>query len=259
MEGLSEKERKQVEIFKSRGFRSPVDQNRHDRMKRDEERWIGTISRKMGWSATRIAGILGRNWRTVEKAIERNETLRQTAVTHLVIGPPRNKAVNDGLNVARFASVAVSADGTEAKGCWGWVKVLPSGPSLPLHWRETPFEEEQTEGSRIFIPPKRAAVLDLAFAIPYPQVKQVIQDAEPCQVVPTFIPGATRGSPPWHGEGCWLARPSALQNPDPRLEAYLAPGQYRIEVTVGSERRNGDSHEFTLSSPAVWSELRIFD
>ena len=50
-----------------------------------------------------------------------------------------------------------------------------------------------------------------------------------------------------------------MENPDPRLEAFLSPGQYRIEVTTGCDNGKGDSREFILKSPSSWHELHIGD
>jgi hypothetical protein len=259
IEGLSEETQEQAKIFKSRGSKSPVDRKRHDRPKPDERRWIRTISKKWGWSPTRIGGVIDRDWRTVKGVIESGESHQRAVVPHLVIGSPRNRILTDGLDAAKFASVVVTANGVEAKGCWGWVKVLPSGPSIPLHWRETPFEEEQTQASRIFIRTESAAELDIAFALPPERVTGISERRYPCQEVPVFLQRMTQLRPQWRGEGCWLARPSAMENPDPRLEAFLPPGQYRIEVTTGCDNGKGDSREFILKSPSSWNELVIVD
>jgi hypothetical protein len=259
IEELPEKAQEQARIFKSRGFRSPSDRKRHDRLKPDERLWIRTISKKLGWSPKRIGGVIDRDWRTVKEVIESGEPSRRAVVPHLVIGSPWNRILTDGLDEAKFATVKVTCHGIEAKGCWGWVRVLPSEPSLPLHWRESSFKEEQTQASRIFIRPESAAELDVAFALPYRRVAEIPERRYPCQEVPVFVEGSTQLRPQWRGEGCWLARPSALENPDPRLEAYLSPGQYRIEVTTGCENGKGDSREFTLESATSWHELVIVD
>ena len=129
-------------------------------------------------------------------------------------------------------------------------------PSLPLHWRGIVFVSEQTNASQIVIPPEKAANLNVAVAFPSRKVIELYPQAEPCPEVPAFFIGST-GQPPWHGEGCWLAQPSALNNPDPRLEAYLIPGEYNIKVSVGCEDGKGDSREFILRSPASWEELTL--
>jgi hypothetical protein len=50
-----------------------------------------------------------------------------------------------------------------------------------------------------------------------------------------------------------------MENLDPRLEAFLSPGQYKIEVTTGCDNGKGDSRKFTLNSPSSWHELVIVD
>jgi hypothetical protein len=258
IEDLPEQAQGQARIFKSRGSKSPVDGKRHDRLKPDERRWIRTISKRLGWSFARIGSAIDRDWRVVKKVIESAEP-RHLAVPHLVIGPLRNRILTDGIDEAKFATAAVTTNGIEAKGCWGWVKVLPSGPSMPLHWRETPFEEEQTQASRIFIRTESAGELDIAFALPPDRVTGISERRYPCKEVPVFLQRMTQLRPQWRGEGCWLARPSAMENPDPRLEAFLSPGQYRIEVTTGCENGKGDSRKFTLESPSSWRELVVVD
>ncbi|MBI4298633.1 MAG: hypothetical protein HY666_02620 [Chloroflexi bacterium] len=62
---------------------------------------------------------------------------------------------------------------------------------------------------------------------------------------------------PWSGEGCWLAQPVALYDPDPRLDAYRLPGEYRIKVTVECASGEGDSQEFILVSPDSWEGLQL--
>lgn len=61
----------------------------------------------------------------------------------------------------------------------------------------------------------------------------------------------------WSGEGCWLAQPLALDSPDPSLDAYLKPGEYRIKIEVGCEGGEGDNAEFFLKSPMSWKDLAL--
>ena len=103
------------------------------------------------------------------------------------------------------------------------------------------------------------AILDVAFALLYPRVTRISQRAAPCQEVPCFFEGPARQPPLWQGQGCWLARLSALENPNPHLEAYLAPGEHMIRVTVGCEKGKESSREFTLKSPALWRDLAIVE
>jgi hypothetical protein len=48
-----------------------------------------------------------------------------------------------------------------------------------------------------------------------------------------------------------------MENPDPRLEAYLTPGEYIIKTSVGCVGGKGDSQEFTLTSPVSWEGLSL--
>lgn len=256
-ERLIKKTSDQAIKFKSRKTMGHEDDKRHDLVEPDEQKWMWTAKNKLDWSYTKIGGVFKRDWRTVKKAIENYKTTSRIIVPSLCIGSPRNTLFTDRLDFARFAFVEVSTGSDiEAKGCWGWVKVLPSGPSLPLHWRGTVFTAEQTNTSRIIILPDTVANLNVAVALPSRKIIEMSLQAEPCPEVPVFFTGSTQ-QPPWHGEGCWLAQPSALNNPDPRLEAYLTPGVYNISVSVGCEGGKGDSREFILYSPASWEELAL--
>jgi hypothetical protein len=257
-EELTKRIEEKAKVIRSRANRSLNDGKRHDQFERDEIKWMRIARRKLDWSYRKIGAVFLRDWRTVKKRVDGDQVRRRTAGPRLVIGNHVNCFLTDGLDFARFASVQVSASGVEARGCWGWVRVLPSGPTMPLHWRETPFKEEQTEASRIFIRPEAAAVLDVAFSVPLPATKAVPQNAAPCQEVPAFFAGPGRGHIPWRGQGCWLARPSALENPRPGLEAYLSPGKHTIEVSVGPGRGKGDVRRFTLVSPKSWEKLSLY-
>ena len=216
-----------------------------------------TARSRLGWVDTKIGSVFDRDPRTVKSAIESYKPARRDIVPGLRIGLPRNTILTDKVDMARFASVEIPAvSGIEAKGCWGWVKVLPSGPSLPLHWRGTPFTGEQTNASRIIIRPDKSANLDVAVALPTRKTVEMSLQAEPCPEVPAFFTGSTPQLP-WHGEGCWLAQPSTLENPDPRSEAYLTPGEYNINVSVGCEGGKGDSRDFILHSPVSWEGLAL--
>jgi len=72
-----------------------------------------------------------------------------------------------------------------------------------------------------------------------------------------FLPNSRYGEQTWSGEGCWLAQPLALYNPTPKLESYLPPGEYRINVRVGCEAGIGDNREFILRSPILWEKLAL--
>lgn len=254
---LTKKISDKAKILKSRANIGREDMKRHDLIRLDEQKMMRVAYNQLGWSFAKIGSIFSRDPRTVRRAILSYEATSSIIVPSLCIGSPRTTLFTDRLDLARFASVEVSAaSGIEAKGCWGWVKVLPSGPSLPLHGGGTAFTAEQTNTSRIIIRPEKAANLNVAVAMPSRKVIEMSLQAEPCREVPVFFTSSTQ-QPPWHGEGCWLAQPSALDNPDPRLEAYLTPGVYNINVSVGCEDGEGDSREFILQSPDSWEGLAL--
>jgi hypothetical protein len=178
-----------------------------------------------------------------------------TACLH--IGAPSVDVYSDGIYVARYASVEITATTLEAKECWAWVDVIPTGPSLPLHWVGTPYTSEETTTARIMIRPEKPARLDVAVSIPPTNraSADLYRDALPCGDVAIFLPGGH----PWNGEGCWLAQPLALDNPDLRLEAYLVPGDYKLRIQVGCDNGEGDSKEFILHSTSSWENLAIIN
>jgi hypothetical protein len=181
--------------------------------------------------------------------------IQESANACLHIGAPSADVYSDGIYVAKYASIEVAAANLEARDCWAWADVIPSGPSFPLHWAGTPHTSEETTAARIMIRHERPARLDVAVALPPPDraSADLYPDALRCGEVAIFLPGGH----PWNGEGCWLAQPLALDNPDPSLEAYLAPGDYRIRIRVGCDNGEGDSKEFVLHSTSSWDTLSL--
>ena len=118
--------------------------------------------------------------------------------------------------------------------CWARVEVLPSGPSLSLHWAGRLYSPEESSAQRIPIFPKEPVRLDIAFALPPPAAvlsPSVSKGAAMSgQVTVMRFGGDVRhvSKRRWSGEGCWLAQPVALYNPDSRLESYMKPGVHTI-------------------------------
>ena len=73
--------------------------------------------------------------------------------------------------------------------------------------------------------------------------------------VPMYVGGPYK--PIWNGEGCWLAQTVALYELDPGLESYLSLGEYRIVVTIGCDKGQGDSGTYMITSPTSWEGLHI--
>jgi hypothetical protein len=166
--------------FKRRAVISPNDDKRHDSVKQDEKKTMWEAYDRLGWSWAKISSVFDRDWRTVEQAIESYKITSNIVVPSICIRSPFNTIFTDRLDYAKFASVEVSiTSGIEAKGCWGLVKVLPSGPSLYLHWRGNPFTSEQTDVSRIIIRPEIAAYLNVAVALPSNNVIEMSLKAKP--------------------------------------------------------------------------------
>jgi len=166
---------------------------------------------------------------------------------------------SDGISTARYAAISVTLVNTmEVKDCWAWVDVLPNGHSFPLHWLGTPFTAEETSAPRVIINSKKSAGLIVAFALPpYGRAANYFKHANVSGEVPMYVPSSRLEEQIWNGEGCWLAQPLALYNPTPKLEAFLSPGEYRINVRVGCDTGEGDNREFILQSPMSWEELGL--
>lgn len=197
------------------------------------------------------------DWLQVEET--RLVDTSESNAPRLRILPPSVDIWTDNVSIARYATIEVAAiSEAEARDCWAWVKVMPQGPSLPLHWAGTPCTAEEASSPRVIINPSKPARLDVAVALP-PSGKALsnFEHAKVCGEVPMYIPISRYGEQTWNGEGCWLAQPLALYNPAPELESFLLPGEYRIEVRVGCEVGEGDSREFILRSPISWEEFAL--
>jgi hypothetical protein len=187
-----------------------------------------------------------------------NRNVIKKALTSLRLGSPSVNIFTDGISVARYATIEVVAiNKLEAKNCWARVQTLPKGNLFPLHWAGTPYTSEETTAPRITIQLEIPARLDVAVALPTPgKAVGLLQDTTFSGEVAMFLPSLHEGSA-WNGQGCWLAQPLALNNPNPRLQSYLKPSSYRIKVTVGCENGEGDNKEFILQSPASWEGLTL--
>ena len=165
----------------------------------------------------------------------------------------------DGVSMARYATLEVAAiSKVEARDCWAWVDVLPRGSSLPLHWSGTSYTAEEASAPRVIINPAKPARLDVAVALPTPgKAVAHYPDAIVSGNIASLFSSSRYEETAWNGEGCWLAQPLALYNPDPNLEAFLPPGEYTIKIRVGCESGKGDNRDFILRSPISWEELAL--
>lgn len=170
----------------------------------------------------------------------------------------------DRERIARYATVGVAAvSKVEALDCRAWVEVLAPRRSLPLHWAGTQLSPDEATAPRLTINPQKPARLDVAFALPTPGLaarhlpyqNSVMSGQVPVVRFPSEV--GRIGAASWDGKGCWLAQPAALYNPDPRLDAYLLPGEYRIKIAVECRGGEGDEGEFILVSPQSWEGLQL--
>lgn len=58
-------------------------------------------------------------------------------------------------------------------------------------------------------------------------------------------------------KGSWIAIPIALSVPSEANQAYLPPGNYKVEISVKCENGVGDTKIFAIKSPENWNELDI--
>jgi hypothetical protein len=179
-------------------------------------------------------------------------------VAHLNIGSPRVDTITDGIAVARYAAVQVINESEiEAKDCWAWVEVLGRGISFPLHFRGTDVTAAETDAPRINISPEKPALLDVMVALPPPgripasRPKNSITSGDVAMYVTGYF------APPWNGQGCWLAQPLALYNPQPDLESFLLPGKYKLELKVGCANGPTIVAKYVIRSPMSWEDLDI--
>jgi hypothetical protein len=178
---------------------------------------------------------------------------------HLRLLCPSVGYFTDSAYMAICATVAIAdVSKVEASGCQGWIKLFSTGKSFPLQWVGLRFTSEEFNAPQVTINPAMPAHLYIAVALQSPGQEVVSRpDARIVGEVASYFAGSRGGEALWDGKGCWLAQPLALDNPDPRLESYLPPGDYRIRVTVECEGGEGDSAEFILTSPISWEGLAL--
>ena len=152
----------------------------------------------------------------------------------------------------------------EATESAAWAEIKSLGLSVPLHWAGSIYTPEESSAPRIIIGPQYPARLDVALALPPPERRGVIlglaasgQISSAVRSECGYVEPDDFSGPTWHGEGCWLAQPVALYNPDQRLAAYLPPGRYRLKVTVACAGGKGDEGYYTLVSPESWEGLEL--
>ena len=174
------------------------------------------------------------------------------------LGTPRVGCWTDGLSTAKFATIdVVNESESEATNCWAWAELPETGATVPLHYAGANVGASATDPPRIRISPKKPARLELAFAVPaYGKSPPAsLPGVEVTDTVPMHL--GLPQAPWWNGEGCWLAHPTALENPDPRLESYLPSGEHKVRVSVGCDNCEGDAQEYVLTSPVSWLGLEI--
>ncbi len=59
--------------------------------------------------------------------------------------------------------------------------------------------------------------------------------------------------------GCWIAIPIALSGILTMNQAYLPPGEYKVEIQVRCENGKGDKAKFTITSPASPATWEMLD
>lgn len=228
---------------------------------------VGQAAKNLNLTGSRVRDLLRegklkgekvgpRKWEVSESAIQ--EYLRKftpdspLSKGRLRLGVPRVEVCVQDPWVARYASVEVKADSElEARECLALVKVLPSGPEMPLHWARVPVSEYGM--LRIPINPNLPEYLQLAVTVP---VGRVPADVFP-NAVRRWEVAAYIGGPPWDGEGCWLADPVALDFLDPGKESFLPPGEHHIKIRVGCPGMEGDTAEYIIVSPRYWEGLEV--
>jgi hypothetical protein len=55
--------------------------------------------------------------------------------------------------------------------------------------------------------------------------------------------------------GCWIAVPFTLSGSLTNNQAYLPPGEYKVQIKITCENGKGDKARFKIISPAVWDGL----
>jgi hypothetical protein len=163
----------------------------------------------------------------------------------------------------------------------------PLEPDYKLHWTSTAYTLEDGSAKWVDIDPGSTWALDLCFAIlePPPQRTRTVE-------VPMVTPDAGTAaveimqgyrsywwqSPQeesqlrqadreaWRlkrGAGCWVAIPLALSRPDLAGQAYLPPGEYRLQVRVLCDTGEEPRIAVNLTSPkpgrgCIWKRNRSF-
>jgi len=140
----------------------------------------------------------------------------------------------DGIRQQKVGTVHVrNIHKNTAKRCVAVLRLLsvPSGVRVPqkefaLHWADTDYSTHSNVAERVEIGFERRR-LDVVFTV-NPLV------------------------------GAWVAMPLALSVPAAAGQAYLPPGlNYHFLLRVGCENGKGDSREFTVDSPTVWTGLSM--
>jgi len=164
----------------------------------------------------------------------------------------------DGVSSARYATIEVANDSeVEATECWAWADVQTKGLTVPLHWAGTPITAAETDPPRISINKRKPARLDVAFAMATPNKEQLSNRPVTTSGDIVIYPREPRKKV-WNGEGCWLAQPAALYNPDPGWESYLLPGDHLVRITVGCLNGQEDiTGNYVIISTSSWEGLDI--
>lgn len=126
-----------------------------------------------------------------------------------------------------------------------------------LHWADVDYSLKTNEPETIDIgsEPRR---FDVAFT---PKHEFKIDEELPANAGPT----SPTPPPPLISEkfqetpskGSWIAIPIALSVPSEANQAYLPPGNYKVEISVKCENGLGDTKIFNIKSPENWNELDI--
>ena len=74
---LIKKVEKRALEFRSRGFKSPSDEKRHDHIQQDEKKWMWNAHNQLGWSYAKIGSVFNRDPRAVKKAVQNFEYKEQ--------------------------------------------------------------------------------------------------------------------------------------------------------------------------------------
>ena len=162
--------------------------------------------------------------------------------------------------IARYGTVDIAAvSKVMAEDCRAMVQVLSGslqGRLVLLHWAGEPITPQRSTAQGINIMPDILARLDVAFTVPPPNTpKPEVSFQTSGQI--TRVIGMGLPDRQWQGEGCWLAQPEALYNPQISSEVYLSPGDYPIRILIRYSRRLEVSMEFILVSPNSWEGLQL--